>query len=55
LVLPVEPLEHSHHVGNYVSELLFEKPQKDSSKELSDAEAASGQNGIDFITAFALG
>ena len=33
---------------------LFEKPQKDSSEELPDVEAASGQDGVDFIAFFAL-
>ena len=29
--------------------MLFEKPQKDSSEELPDVEAAPGQDGVDFI------
>ena len=51
--LPAEPLNQGHQVDSDAPESLFEKPQKDSSEELPDVEAAPGQDGVYFIAVFA--
>ena len=53
MIQSVESLSQGHQVGNDALEPLFEKPQKDSSEELPDVEAAPGQDGVDFVAVFA--
>lgn len=53
MIQPVESLNQGHQASSDASEPLFEKPQKDSSEELPDVEAAPGQDGVDFIAFFA--
>jgi len=54
LKLSAEPLNQGHQVDRASPETLFEKPKKDRLYGLPDVEAAHGQDGVDFITIFAL-
>lgn len=51
--MSVESLDQGRNVDGDAPESLFEKPQKDSSEELPDVEAAPRQDGVDFVAFFA--
>lgn len=53
MIQPVESLNQGRNIVSDASEPLFEKPQKDSSEELPDVEAAPGQDGVDLVAFFA--